>query len=153
MKIMHWIRCLNFFNLKFCFYYRFIWISPAEMISLNNFGSRQLFRVIIFPDEYVVIAFQRLYLNYSPNFGTLPKKPQISCPLRGNISPKKMTGAQQKICRGPQNLGKFVPPPLSAALDQVQKFNGYSVWYKTIIQWQCWRTLVHSLCWYHICWF
>jgi hypothetical protein len=27
-----------------------------------------------------------------------PKK-QISCPLRGNISPKKMTGAQQKISR------------------------------------------------------
>ena len=65
-------------------------------------------------------AFQRLYLNFSYQISVLcPKKPQISCPLRGNISPKKITGAQQKNSRGPQNLGargNFPPCPLSAAL-------------------------------------
>ena len=36
---------------------------------------------------------------FIPNFVTLPKN-QISCPLRGNISSKKITGAQQKISSG-----------------------------------------------------
>ena len=58
-----------------------------------------------FPHKYVIIAFQRLYLNFSYQIAVLfPKKPQISCPLRGNISPKK---AQQKI-----SSGQFAPPPL-----------------------------------------
>jgi hypothetical protein len=60
-----------------------------------------------FPNEYVVIAFQQLCLNFSYHFSVLCQKNQISCPLHGNISPKKMTGAQQKISRG---LGQFARP-------------------------------------------
>ena len=35
---------------------------------------RQLFREKNFPDEYVVIAFQRLYLNFSSNFRYFSQK-------------------------------------------------------------------------------
>ena len=56
---------------------------------------RQVIGEKVFPDENIVIAFQRLYLNFSYKISVLCQKTQISCPLRGNISPKKMTGAQQ----------------------------------------------------------
>ena len=67
------------------------------------------FRAKNFPNEYVVIAFQALYLNFSV---LCPKKP-ISCPLRRDISPKKITGAQQKNSRGPRTCGpgRICPRP------------------------------------------
>jgi hypothetical protein len=58
-------------------------------------------------------AFTSIFHN---KFGYFAQKKQISCPLRENIWPKKMTGAQQKFSRGPQNLGARgnlppLPPP------------------------------------------
>jgi hypothetical protein len=90
---------------------------PEKILSDNNLPlppRRQLFREKNFPHEYGVIALQRLYLNFSYQISLLCPKNQISSPLRGNISSKKMTGAQQKISRGPQNLGARgnLPPPL-----------------------------------------
>jgi hypothetical protein len=64
----------------------------------------------IFPDDYVVIAFQRFYLNFSYQMSILCPKRQISCPLRGNISPKKMTGAQQKMTGGPAKIAPLSSP-------------------------------------------
>jgi hypothetical protein len=59
-------------------------------------------------------CFPATLLNFSYQISVLCQK-QISCPLHGNISPKKMTGAQQKIYRGPQNLA-ICPTLLSEAL-------------------------------------
>ena len=47
-------------------------------------------------------------------FRYFAQKKQISCTLRGNISPQKMTGAQQKNSRGPPEPGRpgqFPSPP------------------------------------------
>jgi hypothetical protein len=43
-------------------------------------GEQQFFRGKYFPDEYVAIAFQRLYLNFSYQFSVL-------CPKKTNILP------------------------------------------------------------------
>ena len=84
--------------------------SHSTMALGTRLGASiaKFLRENIFPDDYVVIAFQRLYLNFSYQMSILCPKKQISCPLRGNISPKKMTGAQQKITGG---LGKIAPLP------------------------------------------
>jgi hypothetical protein len=50
---------------------------------------RQLFWGKKFTDENVVIAIQRLYLKSSYQISLICPKKQISCSLRGNISPKK----------------------------------------------------------------
>ena len=56
---------------------------------LFQLGPATLFSEKNFPDEYVVIAFQRLYLNFSYRISALcPQKTNISCPFRGNISPR-----------------------------------------------------------------
>ena len=83
-----------------------VWRGPGA----NFLGASiaKFLRENIFPDDYVVIAFQRLYHNFSYQMSILCPKKQISCPLRGNISPKKMTGAQQKMTGGP---GKIAPLP------------------------------------------
>ena len=78
---------------------------------------RQLFRENFFPDEHDVIAFQRLYLNFVYQISLLCRKKQISCTLRGYISSKKITGAQQKM--GPPRTwgpGAICPPPLAPPL-------------------------------------
>jgi hypothetical protein len=69
----------------------------------------KFFQEKLFSDEYVVIDFKRLYLNCSYQISVLCPKKQISCPLHGNISPKKMTGAQQKFLGAPR--GNLPPPP------------------------------------------
>ena len=57
---------------------------------------------------------------FHTKFRYFAQKNQISCPLSRNISPKKMTGAQQKISRGPQNLGQFAPHPPLGGPDSTQ---------------------------------
>jgi hypothetical protein len=49
--------------------------------------------------------------------------------MHGNISPKKRTGTQQKISRGPQNLGQIapLPAPLSEALAVLKLTTIYSL--------------------------
>jgi hypothetical protein len=72
------------------------WWGPRATTTTSPPPPRlQLFRENIFPDVFVVIAFQRLYLNFSYQISVLCLKKQISCPLSRNISPKKMTVAQQ----------------------------------------------------------
>jgi hypothetical protein len=61
-----------------------------------------------------------IYLNFSYQISVFcPQKTNILpalCGLGGNISPKKMTGAQQKISRGARGNLPPPPAPLSAAL-------------------------------------
>ena len=89
--------------------------GPISKCFSDNNKSRELFRENIFPHGYVVIAFQRLYLNFSISF--FPKK-QISCPFRGNISPKKWLGPDKKFLGAPRTWGPRAicplppPPPL-----------------------------------------
>ena len=92
--------------------------------SDNPPPPRQLFREKNFPDEYDVIALQQLYLNFSYQISLICPKKQMSCPLRGNISSKKMTGAQQKISRGPRTWGsgEIPPPPPCPPLSAVLVF-------------------------------
>ena len=74
---------------------------------------RQLFWEKIFPDENVVIAIQRLYLKSSYQISLIcPPKTNILLFARKYFT-KKMTGAQQNISRGPQNLGTLPPLPPS----------------------------------------
>ena len=103
----------------------------------KNFYRKKIFgqqpppppcRQLYFPNEYVVIAFNCFFQFFIPNFGTLPNKNPISCPLHRNISPKKMTGAQQKISRGPQNLGaQENPPPLPPSPPPLGSPVGYCI--------------------------
>ena len=72
---------------------------------------------------------------------------QISCTLSGNISHKKMTGVQQKISRGPPNLGPGAIPPLSASLCVPAKLKRDSQ--NSIIR----STIVKKLHWQFYCTF
>ena len=76
-----------------------------------------------------------------------PPPQQISCTLSGNISHKKMTGAQQKISRGPPNLGPGAIPPLSASLCVPAKLKRDSQ--NSIIR----STIVKKLHWQFYCTF
>jgi hypothetical protein len=68
----------------------------------------------IFQHEYVVIAFQRLYFNFSYQISVLCPKKQISCTFRGNISPRKWLGPNKIFLGALRTWGPL--PPLSAAL-------------------------------------
>ena len=59
----------------------------------------------LFSERVCRNCFPLLFSIFHTKFRYFAQKNPISCPLCRNISPKKMTGAQQKISRGPQNLG------------------------------------------------
>ena len=100
---------------------------PEKIFSDNNtpFPVDNSFRAKHFPNEYVVIAFQALYLNFSYQMSVLcQKKPNI-LPFAQKYFTQKNDWAQQKISRDPQNLGAREnlphplpppPPPPSAAM-------------------------------------
>ena len=92
----------NFFRVAYFekFFRNFFWTTTPP-------PRRQLFKEKNFPDEYDVIAFQRLYLNFSYQISLLCPKNQISCPLRGNIS----FGPNKKFLGAPRTWGNS-PPPL-----------------------------------------
>ena len=74
---------------------------PSPPPPVDNFLGKKLF-----PDEYVAIAFQGLYLNFSYQISVLSPKNRYLALLAA-----KMTGAQQKISRGPSTSWQFAPLP------------------------------------------
>ena len=83
---------------------------------------RQLFRENFFPDEYVVIAFQRLHLNFSYQISVLcPKKPKYLALFAEIFHPENDWGPTKNFWGPSEPEGARgnlppLPPPLSAAL-------------------------------------
>ena len=101
-------------------------IFPEKKFSHNNNPSPvyNSFRAKNFPNEYVVIAFQALYLNFSYQISVLcPKKPNILPFARKYFTQKNDWGPNKKFLGTPRTWGPgemcplpVPPPPPSAAL-------------------------------------
>ena len=85
--------------------------GPGQ-IFLRGLLFKNFFRKIFFRTSTLQLLSRDLNSIFPTKFWCFAPPPK-KCPLRRNISPQKMTGAQQKISWGPQNLGARgnLPPP------------------------------------------